>query len=92
MSAQKASPEARFQAGSVTASVFLNEARRADQTTFTTRKTVVQKTYVDGEGKYQSTASLDVNDLPRAILVLSQAFAYCSSRNTRRDDHSQEHE
>lgn len=69
-------PEIRFQAGGVSASVFLNEVKRSDGSVFLTRKTVLQRTYVDAEGRYQSTGNLDVNDLPRAILVLMQAFVH----------------
>jgi hypothetical protein len=70
-------PEARFQAGGVSASVFVNEAKRNDGSVFLSRKTVIQRTYVDAAGKYQSTSSMDVGDLPRAILVLIQAYAHC---------------
>jgi hypothetical protein len=78
MADSKRQPEARFQAGGVSASVFLNESKRSDGTTFLTRRTIVQRTYVDGGGQYQSTSSLDVNDLPRAIFVLMQAYAHCT--------------
>ena len=78
MNAPNRQPEQRFQAGGVSAAVFVNEVTRADGSVFMARKTVLQRTYVDGEGNYQSTTSLDVNDLPRAILVLQQAFEHCS--------------
>lgn len=77
MSETKRQPEARFQAGGVSASVFVNEAKRTDGTPFTTRKTVLQRTYMDANGQYQATSSLDVGDLPRAMLVLIQAYAHC---------------
>ena len=79
-------PEARFQAGGVSASVFVNEVKRSDGSVFLARKTVVQRTYVDSAGEYQSTSNMDINDLPRAILVLMQAFAHCVS--TSRNDTS----
>ena len=78
MSNSNRPPEERFQAGGVSASVFVNEVKRADGSVFVARKTVLQRTYVDGDGNYQSTSSLDVNDLPRAILVLTKAFEHCS--------------
>ena len=82
MTTPNRAPEKRFQAGGVSAAVFVNEAKRADGSVFMARKTVLQRTYVDGEGNYQSTSSLDVNDLPRAILVLQQAFEHCSGLRT----------
>lgn len=77
MSDSKRQPEARFQAGGVSAAVFVNEGKRTDGSTFTVRRTVLQRTYLDAGGQYQTTSSLDANDLPRAILVLMRAFAHC---------------
>jgi hypothetical protein len=76
-------PEVRIAFGGVSASVFLNEVRRADGSTFNVRKTVLQRTYVDAHGNYQTTASLDVHDLPKAILALSKAYEHCLSARQR---------
>lgn len=73
----KRQPEARFQAGGVSASIFINEGTRTDGSVFLTRRTTMQRTFVDSSGKYQTSSNLDVNDLPRAILVLMQAYAHC---------------
>ena len=71
-------PEVRFQFGSVTCATFLNTAQRNDGTTFQVRRTVLQKAYRDPiSGEFRNTASLDVNDLPKAILALQKAYEHC---------------
>lgn len=78
---QKAScssqPEARFQFGGVSASVFLNEAKRSDGSSFSVRRVVLQRIYMDAYDQYQATSSLDVNDLPKAVLALQRAYEHC---------------
>ena len=69
------SPEKRFVRGGCTVSVFVNQVAR-DGRLFDMRKAVFQKRYMDKEGGWKSTTSLDVNDIPRAMLCLSEAFAY----------------
>ncbi len=71
-------PKARFQLGSVSASVFVNTVTRGDGSTFQVHRTVLQKVYRDPKsGEFCTTRSLDVNDLPRAILALEKAFEFC---------------
>jgi predicted patatin/cPLA2 family phospholipase len=73
-------PEVRFQFGNVSSSIFVNTAQRNDGTTFQVRRTVLQKAYRDpSTGDFRNTQSLDVNDLPRAILALQKAFEHCLS-------------
>lgn len=72
------SPEARFVAGPISASVFVNVVKRGDGSTFQVRRTVLQKSYRDpSTGDFRNTQSLDVNDLPRAILALGKAYEFC---------------
>ena len=42
-------PEARFSFGGCSASVFVNEAKRTDGSSFVVRKVVLQRTYVDSQ-------------------------------------------
>jgi hypothetical protein len=43
------------------------------------KKTVFQKRYKGQDGQWQSTSSLDVNDIPKAILALTKAYDYLIS-------------
>lgn len=72
-------PVARWQFGAVSASVFENEVQRADGSCFRLQRVVLQKCYRDGSGQFKTANSLDVNDLPRAILALQKAFEHCLS-------------
>jgi hypothetical protein len=45
----------------------------------------VQRVYRDKEGKFKTTNSLYVNDLPKAILVLQKAFDYLTVRHEPED-------
>jgi len=72
-------PETRFSFGGCSASVFVNDAKRADGSSFSVRKVVLQRTYVDSQGRYQTTNSFGVNDVPKAVLALERAYAHCLS-------------
>jgi hypothetical protein len=68
-------PVAKFKHGSVEAAIFENEIKK-DGKTFTVRKVLFQRSYLDKNDKWQSTSSLDVNDVPKAMLVLSKAYEF----------------
>lgn len=76
---QQRQPEKRFSFGGCSASVFVNEIRRGDGSSFSVRKVVLQRTYVDAQGQYQTTNSFGVNDIPKAVLALQRAYAHCVS-------------
>ena len=67
-------PEKRFQCGAVEASIFENEVQQNGKQ-FKVKKVSFQKRYKGADG-WKSTNSLDVNDLPKAILALQKAFEY----------------
>jgi hypothetical protein len=68
-------PEKVFQHGALKAAIFANEHDK-DGHSFTVRRISFQKLYRDREGMLKTTSSLEVNDLPKAILVLQKAFDY----------------
>ena len=70
-------PETRIQFGGVSASVFANQSKRSDGTSFKSRKVVVQVSYRDEAGNFQATHNLGLNDIPRAILALWKAYEHC---------------
>ncbi|MBW2071719.1 MAG: hypothetical protein JRI89_10745 [Deltaproteobacteria bacterium] len=73
-------PEKIFQHGSVKAAIFHNEIFKDGQG-FSVKKVSFQKLYRDSEGNLKTTASLDVNDLPKAVLVLQKAYDYLTERS-----------
>jgi hypothetical protein len=80
-------PEKRFQRGACSVSIFVNEIEKAGQV-YRIPKAVFQKRFKGDDGKWRSTASLDTNDIPRAVLCLQEAFAHLtqSSNGSDRDE------
>ena len=70
-----ARPEKRFRCGGCDAAVFENEISRGGKT-LKVKKVSFQKRYKTSEGEWRTTYSLDVNEIPKAILVLSKAYEY----------------
>ena len=68
-------PEKRFKCGGCEAAVFENEINRGG-TTGKIKKVSFQKRYKSPDGEWKSTNSLDINELPKAILALSKAYEY----------------
>ena len=68
-------PEKVFKAGAVRASVFLNTLQR-DGATIPLRKVVIEVRYRDKAGEWKGSNSLSLNELPKAITALQQAYEY----------------
>lgn len=68
-------PEKKFQAGAIEASIFENEVSQNGKN-FKIKKVAFQKRYKSSDGSWKSTGSLDISDLPKAILTLSKAYEY----------------
>ena len=47
---------------------------------------------MDKNDKWQSTSSLDVNDVPKAILVLSKAYEFMTRTDTAKGSKDEETE
>ena len=71
-------PEKVFKMGAVRASVFCNVIQREGQN-IPLRKVVLEVRYRDKSGQWQGTNTLSVNDLPKAIGALQQAYEYLLS-------------
>ena len=68
-------PEISFKCGSCDAAVFENEITTGGKTIII-KKVTFQKRYKNSDGEWKTTYSLDVNDIPKAILALSKAYEY----------------
>jgi len=67
-------PDKKFQAGGIEASIFENEIQQNGKT-LKIMKVAFQKRFKGKDG-WKTTYSLDTNDIPKAILVLSEAYKY----------------
>lgn len=73
---EKNQPEKKFSTGAISATVWKNVRTGKDGKVFETRSVNLQRRYTDKTGQWQSTNSLRANDLPKAALVLEEAFKY----------------
>ena len=69
-------PENEFKVGSVKASIWSNPRETRDGKVFNSHKVIVDRVYRDASGEFKATSSLDVNDIPKAILALKKAYDY----------------
>ena len=78
MNLDKNTPEKKFRASPVTATIWANEVQTKEGETRLFRTISLERSYKDKEGVWKSTSSLRTNDLPKAILVLNKAYEYIS--------------
>lgn len=69
-------PEKKFSAGAIKATVWKNQTVKptGDPSEYVTIS--IERVYKDKEGKWQSTNSLRVNDLPKAAVVINKAYEH----------------
>jgi hypothetical protein len=68
-------PEKRFKCGGCEAAIFENEIMK-NGNVFKIKKAVIQKRYKSNDGEWNSTHSLDINDIPKMALVLLGHFVH----------------
>ena len=76
MDENKNKPIANIKVGSVRAAIWKNQRQNENGNSFESVKVVLDRTYKDRSGNYSSTHSLDVNDIPKAIFALMNAYEY----------------
>jgi hypothetical protein len=69
-------PEKKFRAGAISATVWLNKGQRANGEESEFRTIAVERSYTDKQGKWQSTNSFRVGDLPKAAVVMQRAYEF----------------
>ena len=78
---EKKGPEKAFKAGGVRASIWSYSESTRNGQSFERKKCSLERVYKASDGSWKSTSSFDANDVPKAILVLSRAFAYMHQEN-----------
>jgi hypothetical protein len=72
-SSQSNTPEKKFRAGAISATVWKNHGVKDGQ--ISEYQTVTfERSYKDKEGNWQTTTTLRINDLPKAAVVLQKAY------------------
>jgi hypothetical protein len=73
-------PEKVFKVGAIRASIFKNAYQKGIQTAEVS-KVVLEVRYKDKKtGEWKGTNSLSINDIPKAVLALEQAYEYLTAR------------
>ena len=73
-------PEAKFRAGTVSATVWANQTVKDGQPRAFSSVSF-EKSYKDKDGTWKTTKSLNVTDLPKAVMVLTKAYEHCALRD-----------
>lgn len=82
-------PEKVFKVGAVRASVFHNEIQHGGRAIILP-KVVLEVRYKDKTGQWKGTNSLSLNDLPKAILAMQQAFEFLTTKRDSLQDKAPE--
>jgi len=70
-------PEKKFSTGAISATVWKNQATSKKTGESVEYRTVtLQRRYTDKDGKWQTSSSFRITDLPKATLVLQKAYEY----------------
>ncbi|MBU1704824.1 MAG: hypothetical protein KJ922_05645 [Nanoarchaeota archaeon] len=74
-------PEKKFSTGAISATVWKNAgtAKTGEEREY--RTVSIQRRYTDKAGKWQTTSSMRINDLPKAALVITKAYEYLVLKN-----------
>jgi hypothetical protein len=86
-------PEKKFSTGAISATVWKNQAnskKTGEPVEF--RTVTLQRRYTDKEGKWQTSGSFRVTDLPKATLVLQKAYEYLVLKGQGKDSEAEEKE
>lgn len=67
-------PIKKFSTGSVIVSVWENSSKTGEERNFYTVS--IDRRYKDNNDEWKSSNSFNVNDLPKAILALQEAYKY----------------
>jgi hypothetical protein len=69
-------PEKKFRAGAISATIWLNQATAKDGKLVQYRTISIERAYKDKSDEWKYTNSFRVGDLPKASLVLDEAFKH----------------
>ena len=69
-------PEKKFRAGAISATIWNNSTTDKFGNLVSYKTVSFDRRYKDKDGIWQSSNSLRVNDLPKAMIVLNEAYKY----------------
>lgn len=69
-------PEKKFKAGSISVTVWHNKTQKQNGEEGDYQTISIERSYMDKDGKWQTTNSLRTNDVPKAIVALQKAYEH----------------
>ena len=79
-------PEEKFRVGAVSVAVWRRLKKSRSGELFESRSASLDRRYQNAAGEWASTSSLDVNDIPKAILALQKAYDYLLASDNKNGD------
>jgi len=73
---QNNKPMKKFKAGGITAAVWESKIQLQNGRSAPVQSVTVDRSYKDKDGQFKNTSNLKLNDLPKAIMVLTQAYQH----------------
>ena len=73
---EKHLPEKKFSTGAISATIWKNSRMSKDGKVFETHSVNLQRRYANRSGQWMTTNSLRITDLPKAALVIDEAYKY----------------
>ncbi len=86
VSAENHGPAKKFRAGAVSATIWKNDRQRATGETFSYHTVSLDRSYKDQAGNWKTASSLRLQDLPKAALVLQEAYRYLALNGANTDE------
>jgi len=68
-------PEKKFRAGAVSATVWMNDSEKGSYPSIQ-----LTRSYLDKQNNWKDSKSFNLNDLPKAVLVLEEAYRYLAMK------------
>jgi len=76
MEKEKNTPIKKFKAGAISATIWENQTKNNKGETISYKSVSFERNYKDASGEWQTTNSLRIADLPKAVLVLNKAYEF----------------
>lgn len=74
-------PEKKFRAGAISVTVWRNTSEKGEFSSVQ-----LDKSYKDKQGEWQKTSSLNINDVPKAMIALQEAYKYLALKGDEQID------
>ena len=81
MAEKENKPVKKFQMGAISAAIWKNTLELKDGQKMDVYAATLDKSYKDKDGKWKNSKSIQMNEIPKALLALAKAYDYIVSRS-----------